>query len=293
MSPPNSITVAPEAGAVGANSIDTSDLVVQHVTEEGLVTALRLDGLHIDGGASVAVMGPSGCGKSTMLGLMAGLATPTQGWVRVGTTKLSELSESGRLAFRREHVGMVYQADNLLAHITVEENVALQRAICAREASRNDLGVAELLERLGIADLARCVPDQLSGGQRQRVAIARAVVHRPAVILADEPTGALDDANAQKVISLLMDVHAAVGATLVLVTHDPGIADHAQRTIHLTAPAYTGSRLDDPPVRGRRALAESAEDVVRDCRRRSRCGPVLRRFVLRRRSVGFDDPTSP
>lgn len=225
------------------HGIVTSRLVVEYATADGPVRALDHPGLRVEGGTSVAIMGPSGCGKSTLLGLLAGLATPTEGTVVVGGTTVSALSERDRVRFRRTSLGMVYQADNLLPHLTVEENVGLQVAI-GRDGGPGptDADYDALLDRLGLGALAARLPDQLSGGQRQRVAIARAVIHRPAVILADEPTGALDDDNARRVIELLVEVHAEIGATLVVVTHDPAVAAHAARVVHLdraTHPAPT------------------------------------------------------
>ncbi|MCB0995576.1 MAG: ATP-binding cassette domain-containing protein [Acidimicrobiales bacterium] len=220
---------------VPSNTIVSGHLVVEYPTVQGTVTALDHDGFCVPAGESVAVMGPSGCGKSTLLGLLAGLATPTTGTVTIGDTVVSALPERARRAFRRDRLGMVYQADNLLPHLTVEENVALPLAVCGSTA----LPPPELLALLGIADLASRFPDQLSGGQRQRVAVARAVVHRPDVILADEPTGALDEANAAGVIELLVEVHRAMGATLVVVTHDPAVAAHLDRTVTMRAPRST------------------------------------------------------
>ena len=226
-----------------ANAVVTSPLVVEHHTTHGLVRALDHRGLRIEAGASVAIMGPSGCGKSTLLGVLAGLAVPNQGKVSIGTIAISELSDQARVQFRRRTIGMLYQADNLLPHLTVEENVGLQFAISrgGTEESGADFGtdLRELLDLLGVGELAKRLPDQLSGGQRQRVALARAVVHRPAVILADEPTGALDEASAARVIDLLFDVQSKIGATLVLVTHDPGVASLADRIERIAAPLTT------------------------------------------------------
>lgn len=227
------------------NTIVGADLLVDHPTEAGTVRALECDRIVVDSGSSVAIMGPSGCGKSTLLGLIAGLALPTRGSVTVGDVAVSELAERERVRFRRQVLGMVYQADNLLPHMTVEENIGLQRAICRRDAGeergeeRGDDGGDDplaLLDRLGLAGLAKRLPDQLSGGQRQRVAVARAIVHRPAVILADEPTGALDANSARVVIDLLIEVQRHINASLVIVTHDPQIADHADRTVQLARP---------------------------------------------------------
>lgn len=152
------------------------------------------------------------------------------------------MPERDRVRFRRRSLGMVYQADNLLPHLTVEENVGLQQAICRAESLRADQTHPHaILERLGIGDLARRLPDQLSGGQRQRAAVARAIIHRPTVMLADEPTGALDDASAEAVIEMLSEIHRELGATLVVVTHDPHIAAHLGRIVQLARPSQPGA----------------------------------------------------
>jgi len=205
---------------------------VQHRTAAGVVRALDGVTLDVPAGTSVAVVGSSGCGKSTLLGLLGGLALPTTGSVRVGPDVLSELGDRERAAFRRANVGYVYQNDNLLPFLTVEENLALQLAMNAVDRAEASDATA-LLARLGLDALGQRVPDQLSGGQRQRVAIARAVVHRPRLLLADEPTGALDPRNAAKVIDLLLEVRHDVGATLVVATHDRTAARRMGRIVEL------------------------------------------------------------
>lgn len=222
------------------NDIVASKVMVERRTGSEVVRALDRTSLTVGAGSSMAVMGPSGCGKSTLLGLLAGLALPTDGTVTIGGVTVSELSERERVRFRRQRLGMVYQADNLLPHLTVEENVGLQLAICRRGDSGKDADPAAVLDRLGVGALSKRLPDQLSGGQRQRVAVARAVVHRPAVILADEPTGALDDESARAVIELLVEVHREMGATLVMVTHAPAMAAHLDRTVELVSPGREG-----------------------------------------------------
>jgi putative ABC transport system ATP-binding protein len=212
-------------------SIQVESVVVRHATASGPIAALDGVSFTVDAGSSVAVVGPSGCGKSTLLGVLGGLALPTAGTIRIGGEEISALPERRRAEFRRAHVGFVYQADNLLPFLTVVENVALQLALDAQAA---DPGRSlELLDRLGLAEEAHRLPDHLSGGQRQRAAVARAVVHRPEVILADEPTGALDAANAAGVIDLLLEVQRDIGATLVMVTHDEGAAGRMDRRIGL------------------------------------------------------------
>ena len=223
-----------------AGRISTTGLVVDHRNQIGTIRALDCEPLEVEPGTSVAIMGQSGSGKSTLLGLLAGLAVPTSGSVRVGDETISSLSEGQRVVFRRRALGMVYQADNLLPHLTVEENVGLQLAICRRETAAADRSDPQaVLERLGLGRLARRLPDQLSGGERQRAAVARAIIHRPGVILADEPTGALDAASARMVIELLVEVHREIGATLVVVTHDPTIAAHLARIVHLEIASST------------------------------------------------------
>ena len=227
------------------NTIVAVDVMVEHRGAAGVVRALNPVSLAIEGGTSVAVMGPSGCGKSTLLGLLAGLALPTSGTVSIGAATVSELDERRRVRFRRQSLGMVYQADNLLPHLTVEENIGLQLAIRDGQAGPGSRAqVAEVLDRLGIGNLASRLPDQLSGGQRQRAAVARAMIHRPSVVLADEPTGALDAVTGHAVIKLLVAVQRELGATLVVVTHDPQIAAHLDRIFELLPPRHEQGARD-------------------------------------------------
>lgn len=214
------------------------NLTVDHHTRTGVVRALENVDIDVEAASSVAIMGPSGCGKSTLLGLLAGLAVPTSGSVTIGGENLAALSERDRVRFRRRNLGMVYQADNLLPHLTVHENVALQLAITnSASDSGTDNGVADLLTRLGIGELGDRLPDQLSGGQRQRAAVARAVVHRPSIVLADEPTGSLDADSADTVVQLLVDLHREMESTFVMVTHDPAMAEHTDRIVRLEQPS--------------------------------------------------------
>ena len=225
----------------GASSISVQSLVVDYDTLAGPLRALDCAELTVAAGSSLAIVGPSGCGKSTMLCMLAGLAQPTTGSVDIGGTVVTSLSDAERIAFRKTRIGVVYQADNLLPFLTVTENIRLQLALCgstADAASRT----TDLLGRLGIGDLGDRLPDQLSGGQRQRAAIVRAIVHRPSLILADEPTGALDAANAVGVIDLLLEVQRLLGATLVVVTHDPAVANRMERRLTLRAGSVVHNR---------------------------------------------------
>jgi putative ABC transport system ATP-binding protein len=212
-------------------SITVDSVVVEHQTASGPVRALDGVSFTVDSGSSVAITGPSGGGKSTLLGVVGGLARPTSGTVRIGDSQISELSERNRSDFRRSHIGFVYQADNLLPFLTLVENVGLQLSLNG-ESSGAGRSLA-MLANLGLAGLAYRLPDHLSGGQRQRAAVARAIVHQPEIILADEPTGALDAANAVGVIDLLLGMQSEIGATLIMVTHDLDAASRLDRQIHL------------------------------------------------------------
>ena len=196
----------------------------------GVICALNCEEFTVKAGESVAIMGRSGSGKSTLLGLIAGLAQPTKGSITIGTTTITNLTESERVAFRKENFGIVYQADNLLPFLTVAENIRLQLALCTNTKGA-EAKIADLLDKLGLEGLGERLPDQLSGGQRQRAAIARAIVHAPPILLADEPTGALDDTNAANVVGLLLDIQKRLRSTLVVVTHDPKIASKMERTV--------------------------------------------------------------
>jgi putative ABC transport system ATP-binding protein len=184
-------------------------------------------------GEVVAVMGPSGSGKSTLLNLIAGLDRPTAGTVTVAGRRIDTLGESALARFRARHVGIIFQFFNLLDDLTVEDNVLLpaQLAGASRRAARARAG--ELLERMGIEQYRNAYPARMSGGQRQRVAIARALVNQPEVLLADEPTGALDTATGQQIGQLLRQLNER-GQTMVLVTHDPALAQrYAARTVRI------------------------------------------------------------
>ena len=200
-------------------------------TSSGLVRAVDGVTLEVEPGSSLAITGRSGCGKSTLLGLIGGLEAPTAGRVVVGGLDLSSMSDRQRDRVRREHVGFVFQADNLLPYLTAAENVALQVAL--HPSDGGERRCLELLTGLGLGDCVDKLPDQLSGGQRLRVAVARALVHHPGVVLADEPTGAVDADNAHVIVDLLLAAQASTGATLVIVTHDDDVARRLERTLRL------------------------------------------------------------
>jgi putative ABC transport system ATP-binding protein len=200
---------------------DDKDPAMAHVTME------------VGHGESVAVMGPSGGGKSTLLNLIAGLDRPTNGTVRVGGQQVGTLSETGAARFRRRQVGMVFQFFNLLDDMTVADNVLLPAQLAGVSTAEARARLDELLATLRITQHKNAYPARLSGGERQRVAIARALVNRPPLLLADEPTGALDTATGEEIGELLLDLNRA-GQTLILVTHDPVLAArYAKRVIRI------------------------------------------------------------
>jgi putative ABC transport system ATP-binding protein len=215
----------------GSASISLDSVSKQYATPAGIVRALDAITFEIPAGTSVAIMGPSGCGKSTLLGLIAGLETPTTGQVSISGREISSLQDAERARMRRDQLGLVFQSDNLLPFLTAVENVSLQLAL--RGDADGYERCLEVLSELGLAGDAGKLPDQLSGGQRQRVAIARALIHRPRVILADEPTGSLDAGNSAAVIDLLLAAQNESGVTLVVVTHDSEVARRLDRTVRL------------------------------------------------------------
>jgi putative ABC transport system ATP-binding protein len=176
----------------------------------------------------VAIMGPSGCGKSTLLNLVAGLDTPSEGDIAVAGEPLAGKDENELARMRRRHVGIVFQFFNLLEGMTCLENVALPAMIAGASRKQAERRARDLLDLLGLGDKARSVPAVLSGGQRQRLAIARALANQPTMLLADEPTGALDSAGGAEVMELFRRLHAG-GQTILLVTHDQEVAAAASR----------------------------------------------------------------
>ncbi|MFF9221194.1 ABC transporter ATP-binding protein [Streptomyces viridosporus] len=229
----------PEAEALATASglaVELRDVRRRYGRGAGTVHALAGIDLALAHGTFTAVMGPSGSGKSTFLQCAAGLDRPSAGSVRLGGTEITGMGENQLTELRRSRLGFVFQAFNLLPSLTVEQNVLLPMRLAGR---RQDRRRAEaVLARVGLADKAKRRPGELSGGQQQRVAIARALVTSPDVIFADEPTGALDTGTAAEVLGLLRQAVDALGATVVMVTHDPAAAAWADRVLFLADGAF-------------------------------------------------------
>lgn len=209
------------------------------------VTALDDVTIGVPRGTFVAIMGPSGSGKSTFLHCSAGLDKPTKGGVTLGDTRLAGLEEEQLTEIRRERVGFVFQAYNLLDSLTIADNVGLPFRLAGTPVPTDR--VAAELANVGLADMGDRYPGQLSGGQRQRVAIARALITRPDVIFADEPTGALDTRTGRQVLQLLRGVVDRTGQTVVMVTHDPVAASHADSVTFLADGRLAGELRGPTP----------------------------------------------
>ena len=203
-----------------------------YVSKAGRTDALRGVSQLFGAGTFTAVMGPSGSGKSTLLQCAAGLDRPTSGTVQLAGTDLGPLDEVALTKLRRASMGFVFQAYNLLPALTVQDNVALPLRLSGRRPGRRD--VQQVLARVGLDGLGRRRPAELSGGQQQRVAIARALITGPAVLFADEPTGALDSRTSRRVLSLLRESTDTAGQTVVIVTHDPAAAAYADQVLFLS-----------------------------------------------------------
>jgi len=213
-------------------------VVVEHLTKQvrdstGTLTILHDIDFALEPRQSAAIVGASGSGKSTLLSIIAGLDIPTSGTVRIDGADLYTLDEDARAAVRAAKVGFVFQSFQLLANLSALENVMLPLELQGRHDARRL--ATDMLVRVGLAERLRHYPRVLSGGEQQRVALARAFVVRPEVLLADEPTGSLDFATGETVMELMFELNREAGTTLVLVTHDAGIAARCQRQLHIEA----------------------------------------------------------
>ena len=207
----------------------TEDLTREYGFGNNKVVALNHVSFSVEEGEFVTILGPSGSGKSTLLHLLGGVDKPTSGKVYIGGQSIYEMKERELTAFRRREIGQIYQFYNLIPVLNVEENICLPMLLDHRQAERKDLD--ELLELLGLTERVNHLPSELSGGQQQRVAIGRALISKPTLILADEPTGNLDQKNSREIIKLFRELNEKYGQTILLITHDEKIAEHAERIL--------------------------------------------------------------
>ena len=222
----------------GTYVLRTQGLRKEYGREAGLVRAVDGVDLEVAQGETVAIMGPSGCGKSTLLYLLGGLDRASGGEIWLDGQDLTQMSERALARLRRDAIGFVFQAFQLMDELIAVENVELPALLAGRSPRAARKRALDLLEQVGLADRGKFLPTQLSGGQRQRVAVARALVADPLVVLADEPTGNLDSAATIEVLRLFDRLHAA-GQTLVIVTHDPRVAATADRMISMRDGEFT------------------------------------------------------
>ncbi|MFJ2214202.1 ABC transporter ATP-binding protein [Streptomyces sp. NPDC101062] len=220
------------------NAVQLRSVTRRYGTGDTSVTALDQVSLAFPKGTFTAVMGPSGSGKSTLLQCAAGLDRPTSGLVTIGGTELTELTETELTLLRRERIGFVFQAFNLLPSLTAEQNVALPLRLAGRRPPK--ARVREVLEQVGLGGRTRHRPAEMSGGQQQRVALARALITRPEVLFGDEPTGALDSGTSRDVLTLLRGMVDRDGRTIIMVTHDPVAAAYADRVVLLVDGGVNG-----------------------------------------------------
>jgi putative ABC transport system ATP-binding protein len=235
-------SVGAPVGAAAAAAVHVTKV---HGRGRGAVTALDDVTVGFQAGTFTAVMGPSGSGKSTLLHLLGGLDTPTGGQVQVEGRSLGGATQTALTVLRRDRIGVVFQAYNLLPTLTAAENIRLPLALAGRRP--DPAWLERLVASLGLAGQLGRRPAELSSGQQQRVAVARALVTRPALLLADEPTGALDSATGADLLALLQATCRDTGQTIVMVTHDPRAASYAQRIVFLADGRTTGELADPTP----------------------------------------------
>lgn len=231
-----------------AASKNTGELIYQAIGlkkqfDNGKVVALRGLDLEIRQGEFVAIIGQSGCGKSTLLQMLGSLDKPSEGKLNYRGNSLPDLADHA--AYRSHEIGIIFQSFHLLPTFTVLENVQIPMFEGKATRSERKARAVELLESVGLGHRLGHFPSELSGGERQRVAIARSLVNHPSVLLADEPTGNLDSVSAVQIIDLLLELHHRLGVTLVLVTHDPSVADRASRIIQMKDGVVISDRLSN------------------------------------------------
>ena len=266
-------------------------LRIEHLTKvygrgETAVTALDDVSFTVERGSFVSIVGPSGSGKSTLLHIIGGVDTPTSGRVVVDDTELATLPEAKLAIFRRRQIGLVYQFYNLIPVLTVEENLTLPLLLDGRKIDGGQL--VQLAARLGLADKMQALPGQLSGGQQQRVSVGRALLTRPAILLADEPTGNLDSKTSAEIVALLKTFHTRYNQTMLLITHDRGLALQADRVLSIEDGRIAKDEVIRPwPCGGSSRCARSAaagrgsSSRCSGCCSRPRCSPPCSSAAIR------------
>jgi putative ABC transport system ATP-binding protein len=240
---------------VSAEALIARDLEKIYTGTGAPVVALRGVSLTLDAGDFVCLMGPSGCGKSTLLHLCGAMDRPTRGSLRIGGRDLAALDDGALTRLRRERIGFVFQFFNLLPTLTVRENIALPRLLAGVGAAAALGEAARLADRVGLSHRLDHRPAQLSGGEMQRAAIARAIVHKPALLVADEPTGNLDSANGARILDLLVELHGETGVTILLATHAEDVAAAARRIIRMKDGLIARDERTDGPAADRTGAA--------------------------------------
>lgn len=228
----------------GERIIEVEDLVKTYSSGDTQVQALRGVSLTVNRGEMVAIMGPSGCGKTTLLNCISGLDHFNSGNVRIGGVELASMSDKQKTSYRAFNMGFIFQTYNLLPVLSAVENVELPLVVSGVNARRARELAMRALERVGLEDKARNRPSQLSGGQRQRVTIARALVNDPAIVWADEPTGALDSKTADEIMSLMEQLNEEKGQTFVIVTHDAGVGRRCDRLVTMSDGVITAEKVN-------------------------------------------------
>ena len=213
--------------------LETDSVIKQFRQYDNVVTAVNRVSLTVEEGEFIAITGESGSGKSTLINLCAGLDLPNAGKIRVLGRDITAMSTDELCRFRGKHIGFVFQSHRLVPYLTALENIQLPISAAGDELFKYEERLALLIDRLALGDRLHHLPSELSGGQQQRVAIARALIHYPMLLLADEPTGNLDRANADNVVELLLGLRNELRQTLVIVTHDDRIAARADRVYHM------------------------------------------------------------
>lgn len=209
--------------------LEASNLVKLYKQSDSVIYAVNRVNLSVEDGEFIAIIGTSGSGKSTLLQLLAGLDRPNSGSIKIRGQDICTMSADELARFRGAFIGFVFQRHNLIPQLTALENILIPTVMCSREEIRYEEHLKKLLSNLDLEDRLHHLPCELSGGQQQRVAIARALINRPQVLFADEPTGNLDRQNADEVLELLLQTRKAIGQTIIMVTHDISIAEHADK----------------------------------------------------------------